>query len=236
MAAGRRGTVNVMGACSRSKASLRKVVVTSSVAAVSKGDLAAQPPLCGATYSEADWNTTSTVEKGEGYWVSKTRAERAAHELAAEHGLPLATILPNFVMGPVIGRRLDGISAGFMKAWLEGKASAGNITYCDVRDVARAHILAAETPAAAGRYIVSHATSASPGFISATLAAAFPELEIPAGEDLADETSIDNRRAAQELGLKLTPLATSFVDMARTLMALGLATPTLKGGAKKAAA
>lgn len=48
--------------------------------------------------------------------VSKTEAERAAWRLAEQHGLSLVTILPNFIMGPIIGTRADGVSFGFMKA------------------------------------------------------------------------------------------------------------------------
>jgi nucleoside-diphosphate-sugar epimerase len=39
---------------------------------------------------------------------------------------------------------------------MEGGAIGGPWRLCDVRDVARAHVLAAETPGASGRYIVSH--------------------------------------------------------------------------------
>ena len=162
---------------------------------------------------------------GQGYWVSKTQAERAAWAAAEEAGLDLVTILPNFVMGPALSRRDDGISCGFMKGWLEGKASTGNITYCDVRDVARAHVLAAELPHAAGRYIVSHRGSADPAFISRTLRARIPRLDIPEGEALAAEETIDNSKVERELGLHLTPLAASFADMAATLIALGVAQP-----------
>ena len=41
--------------------------------------------------------------------------------------------------------------------------------YCDVRDVARAHILAAEVPGANGRYLVSHVNTVPSKFISDTL-------------------------------------------------------------------
>lgn len=224
------GTKNVLAACARNKATIKRIIVTSSVAAVSKS-LASAPPKNGTLFTEEDWNETSTIENGEGYWVSKTRAERAAWDLARENGLDLVTILPNFIMGPIMSTRTDGISVGFLKGWLEGTASTGNITYSDVRDVARAHVLAAETPGASGRYIVSQATSASPAFISAALRARFPQFHIPAGEELADETTIDNSKATRELGVHLTPLASSFVDMAVTLIALGVAKPTPAGGA-----
>ena len=66
-------------------------------------------------------------------------------------------------MGPLIARRLDGTSLGWMKGWVEGRAQAGAPVFADVRDVARAHILAAENLGASGRYIVaaSHTTPAA---------------------------------------------------------------------------
>lgn len=72
-------------------------------------------------------------------------------------------------MGPVISRRSDATSLGYMKGWVEGTAHAGAPVFADVRDVARAHILAAETPSASGRYIVSNSHSTPGAHISAWL-------------------------------------------------------------------
>ena len=53
---------------------------------------------------------------------------------------------------------------------LEGKKAIPSAQrYCDVRDVARAHILAAEVPGAHGRYLVSHDTTVPSKFVSQTL-------------------------------------------------------------------
>lgn len=97
------GTRNVLAACARALAlqpcRLQRVVLTSSCAAV-KGMVAA-PPKHGSKYTEADWNETSTAH-GEAYWAGKTQAERAAWALAAQHGLDLVTILPEFIMGPPV--------------------------------------------------------------------------------------------------------------------------------------
>ena len=46
------------------------------------------------------------MEGGEAYWVSKVQAERAAWEVAAEHGLDLITILPGEARGG--GRQVGG--------------------------------------------------------------------------------------------------------------------------------
>jgi nucleoside-diphosphate-sugar epimerase len=87
-----RGTRNVMAAADSNAASVRRVVLTSSCAAV-KGMGSPAAPVQGSTYSEADWNETSSLP-GEAYWVSKVQAERAAWEAAKESGLDLVTILP----------------------------------------------------------------------------------------------------------------------------------------------
>ncbi len=42
-----------------------------------------------------------------------------------------------------------------IQGYLEGAESLGTSANCDVRDVARAHVLAAEIPSASGRYIIS---------------------------------------------------------------------------------
>ena len=45
----------------------------------------------------------------------KVLAEREAWQLAKAAGLDLVAILPNFVLGPVLSARVDGLSAGFVK-------------------------------------------------------------------------------------------------------------------------
>lgn len=224
------GTRSVLGACVKAK--VKRVILTSSVAAVRGGKSAAKPKN-GKLYTEEDWNDTSTVANGEAYWVSKTAAERLAWDLAREHGLSLAVIAPNFVMGPVLSSALpDPLSVSFLKAWLEGKPSSGDIVFApDVRDVARAHILAATRPQAhMQRYIVSDAAATSPAAISRILKARFgATYDIPESSEECDTTpSVDNTKAQRELGLQLTPLATSLEDMAVTMIQLGIATPRAK--------
>ena len=52
---------------------------------------------------------------------------------------------------------------------VEGKAAEGTPIICDVRDVAAAHVAAAERPSASGRYIVSQRAPIAPSFVSQTL-------------------------------------------------------------------
>ena len=46
---------------------------------------------------------------------AQVRAEKRAVELAAETGLKLISICPNFVLGPPLSSRVDSLSVGFMK-------------------------------------------------------------------------------------------------------------------------
>ncbi|KXZ41729.1 hypothetical protein GPECTOR_302g824 [Gonium pectorale] len=194
----------------------------------------------GQRYSEEDWNTLSTLE-AEPYWVSKVEAERTAWRLAEELGLPLVTILPNFVMGPVLApEAAGGTSVGFFKAFVEARADkpppSGSWTFVDVRDVAAAHLLAATVPGAAGRrYIVSRSKAASSRTVTDILRTGVPELAgMPEGEPAAEEERIDSSRSECELGLVYTPLQQTLVDMAVSLIRLGIASPA--GAAADAAA
>ena len=227
------GTRNVLLSAAKALPSgLRRVILTSSCAAI-KGNNNAAPPKNGALYSEVDWNETSTVEAGEAYWVSKVKAEKLAWELAKEHGIDLVTILPEFIMGPIISARTDGTSVGYLKTWAEGTAQSGAPVFADVRDVAKAHVLAAENPEASGRYIVANPLSTPPQDITAWLRDSFPEFEFE--EPGAKEESkgvVDSSKVQKELGLALTPVRSTVVDMVATLIALGLAKPKAKAGSK----
>jgi hypothetical protein len=64
--------------------------------------------------------------------------------------------------------------------------------------------------------------------VTATQQEAFPEYDIPAGEDKAPEDSVDASRTEQDLGIVPIPLRETIVDMARTLIATGIAQPKRK--------
>uniref|UniRef100_A0A061REF8 Flavanone 4-reductase n=1 Tax=Tetraselmis sp. GSL018 TaxID=582737 RepID=A0A061REF8_9CHLO len=220
-----KGTINVLQSVVKNKESVKRVVLTSSVAAV-HGEYAS-PPKSGDLYTEEDWNETSSLGNKQAYHLSKVLAEREAWRMAKEEGLDLVTVCPNFIIGPLTSPRADGVSVGFFKGLLETAAPDKSLTFCDVRDVARAHILAAEEPKAAGRYIVSQRRATAPAELHGFLADAFPDLHFPAPTAETHEVTdkIDNAKAARELGLVLSPLRSTVVDMARTMIALGVAKP-----------
>ena len=61
------------------------------------------------------------------------------------------------------------IRASQVQGIVEGKPVEGTPLICDVRDVANAHVLAAETPSASGRYIVSQGTPVTATYLSKVL-------------------------------------------------------------------
>lgn len=144
-----RGTESVLEACLKAP-SVRRVVVTSSIAAI------ADHAESGHVFTEADWNSLSTVTR-QPYHYSKTMAERQAWELAglAQGRFDLVTINPVMVTGPSLVPSLNTTNAmvrDIMNGVYPGVMDL-NWSFVDVRDVARAHRLAVETPDARGRNI-----------------------------------------------------------------------------------
>lgn len=140
------GTRNVMEAARR--AGVRKVVVTSSTAAVTWQRAKDQGP--DRVWTEADWNMDSTLTEGP-YRLSKRMAEKEAWRLAEAYDMSLAVINPAFVLGPPVLARASGVSVGFGRklfsgAFAESGAPGGAKAFgvVDVRDLATAHIRALE--------------------------------------------------------------------------------------------
>ena len=142
------GTRRVLKAAA--EAGVQRVVVTSSLAAISGG----HPVDNSRVYSEDDW---SIVERCPPYPKSKTLAERAAWDFVAsldgEAPMELCVINPGAVLGPVLNRHYSTsgeIVRKLMAKELPGTAKIG-FSWVDVRDVAAAHTAAMTAPGAAGQ-------------------------------------------------------------------------------------
>jgi nucleoside-diphosphate-sugar epimerase len=144
------GTLRVLRAAARS-GTVQRVVMTSSTDAIVHGHAAP-----GHVSTEADW---SDPEKLAPYPKSKMNAERVAWDFAATHPVELVTINPGLVLGP-LHRQQQATSMEVIRLLLARKLPAVpklSFAVVDVRDIAAAHRLAMETPAAAGhRYICAN--------------------------------------------------------------------------------
>ncbi len=156
-----KGTRNVLMAANLSK-SVKKVVLTSSVAAV-HGDNIDMYNKGIEAFTENDFNDTSSV-KHQPYSYSKVLAEKEAWNISRQQSnWQMVVINPSFVMGPSLTPNTSSESIAFMKDLLKGKYYLGipdlQFGFVDVRDVAKAHILALENEKAQGRHILAERTA-----------------------------------------------------------------------------
>jgi nucleoside-diphosphate-sugar epimerase len=143
------GTRNILQSCiqrnSEASEAIRKIVVTSSMAAVRGiGSL----PSNGQFFTTEDWNMESKID-GEGgldaYMLSKRLAEEEAWRLALEHRLNLQVVNPAFIIGPPRSPHLlPSTSCQWMLGWIRDGFMDFPRNLVDVRDVAKAHIMVAE--------------------------------------------------------------------------------------------
>jgi nucleoside-diphosphate-sugar epimerase len=129
-------------------AGVRRVVLTSSFAAVGYGQAPRKEP-----FTEADWTNPDGADVSP-YAKSKTLAERAAWNFLAREGagLELATVNPVGVFGPVLSA--DYATSILVVEKMMNGALPGCPRICfgavDVRDVADLHLRAMTNPAAKG--------------------------------------------------------------------------------------
>lgn len=150
-----KGTRNVLEAANRVPG-IKRIVLTASVVSI-YGDAIDMKNAGLAAFTEAQWNTTSSVDH-QPYNYSKVAAERAAWEIAkAQSRWDLLTINPGLVLGPSLSLASDSASLATLKELADGTMMSGvpkmEFGLVDVRDVALAHIKAGFTPSASGRHI-----------------------------------------------------------------------------------
>ena len=237
-----KGTEAVLAAAA--KAGVRRVVLTSSFAAITD-----EPPADRAL-SEADWNEKSSLTRNP-YYFSKTQAERAAWRFVdeAKPGFDLVVVNPFLVIGPSYTKALN--ESNKMLADMTKGAYPGVLAltwgFVDVRDVARAHVLALATPTAKGRYLCAGDILTMRETVAA-LREALPQAKLPrlpldnfAGTALLKlashmqpagvgsylrshvgrKLSYDNAKIRRELGLTFRPARAAIADAAADLVKWG---------------
>ncbi|UGT62351.1 SDR family oxidoreductase [Nocardia asteroides] len=222
-------------------AGVRRVVQTSSTAAIvyGHGD--------DGVRTEADW---TVVEKATAYPKSKVLAERAAWDFAAAHpdGPELVVLNPGMILGPLLGAATSTSHEPVRRLLareMPGMPKVGWVPV-DVRDLAVAHRLALETPAAAGNRYICAGDSLSFADIARVLDEEFgprgyriPSRTIPdlvvrtvalfdrgvrlTVPNLGIREQVSAEKARTELGWSMRPVRESIVDTAESLIRAGLA-------------
>ena len=222
------------------KHNLKKVVLTSSVAAIY------ETMESKSYYDENDWSDPENPAISH-YSKSKTLAERAAWEFVENenHPFELAVINPALVIGPSLSGDL-GESNKAIEMVATGKMPVAvplQFGYVDVRDVAAAHILAMQIPASNGeRFALAEKdlwygdvakvlrdngfdkapTLAVPVWLAKILAIFSKELKL-AVPYLGRLRSVKNTSKAKDiLGWNPRPAEESIVEIAQQIQDMGL--------------
>jgi nucleoside-diphosphate-sugar epimerase len=227
------GTTEILKAVHRSAKSVKRVVITSSFAAISNYS---NPPK---VYTEEIWNdqtmeeALTTTNPQAAYRASKKLAEKAAWDFLENEkpGFTLVTLCPPMIYGPVLHqvKSLDDLntsSARILKLYqgIPRSGPVGSPMHIDVRDLAQAHVLAIENPKAANQRFFMAAQLATEKELRAIMEKNFPEIR----GNLRDEVTetlppwgIDNSKSINVLGVKYRPLEDTIVDTVKSLKALG---------------
>uniref|UniRef100_A0A2P2I048 NADPH-dependent aldehyde reductase ARI1-like n=1 Tax=Hirondellea gigas TaxID=1518452 RepID=A0A2P2I048_9CRUS len=236
-------------------AGVKKMVLTSSFQTIT-GD--PSPWVEGKTYTEEDW-TDIDYPNLEFYPKSKTMAERAAwafvENMPEESKIELSTIQPTFVWGPPLLKcQAYTPSMESMINILTNKYPGHpsiSVPFCDVRDVAEAHVKCLTTPAAAGKRFIIYSrcewlattakildeelkpqgyalyTNTIPYFVLWFFS--FFKRKLTASNFLQKldlQISISNRNMVEVLGIQPTDLRKTVLDMAYSIIELGMVPKT----------
>lgn len=240
------GTENVLMAANKTD-SVKKVVLTSSVAAV-HGDNIDMKEKGLKEFTEANFNTSSSVEH-QPYSYSKVVAEKKAWEIyEKQNNWQLVVINPSFVLGPPLNAITNSESLQFMQDMLSGKFYLGapnlQFGFVDVRDVARAHLLALECGEAEGRYILAERTMSvydlskmikqlfgkkyrlplmrAPKFMLYLTGWMFGLTRKFIKRNVGYFIKLNSTKSREKLGLKYRPLKETIVDMVNQMESFGL--------------
>ncbi|WP_316575512.1 SDR family oxidoreductase [Nocardia canadensis] len=234
------GTLRVLRAAAASP-TVRRVVLTSSIVTVNQGHDVDK------VFTEQDW---SNPDRLTGYDKSKALAERAARDFvdrASGLGFDLVTLHPPMILGPVLHPQSNMSHEPVIR--LLGRKVLGSLdvgwSTVDVRDLARAHRLAIETPEAGGQRYICGGDHVWMREMASILAAEFgprgftvPSRTLPdwlvrlaaLTDDavqrvvpaLGKRERVSAAKAKAELGLTFLPVRQSVLDTAESLLAHGV--------------
>ena len=234
-----KGTLNVLDACAKEGSAVRRVVLTSSFAALMNVGGRSPWPM-DFVYDETHWNISSAPDadgmfpepvNAHAYRWSKTMAERAAWAYTGK--FDVATVLPPMVLG-ANKQKLSSVedlnqSSLILYNLLAGKmphVMPGSVGFVDVADVARAHVLAATVPGASGqRYLCSGETRTWLDVVG-ILRVMYPNAPLPTtcpdGSTTQPCLLLKNDKIKAELGLDFVPLEQTLRAQCDALQQAGL--------------
>ena len=146
------GTLRVLNA--GLNAGVEQIIKTSSIVAMFRKPNRTNP----YTFGENDWSDENWIEGVSDYFLSKTKAEKAAWKLMESKGLKnkLTTINPGGVFGDALDKK-GGTSIEYIRQFMKGKfpgAPKFAVLICDVKDIAKAHVACIGNNKVGGRRLI----------------------------------------------------------------------------------
>jgi dihydroflavonol-4-reductase len=238
------GTLRAMNAAHG--AGVKRVVLTSSVAAIYGTDL----PAGKTEFDETIWSDPTHIIGRVAYTKSKTLAEKAAWDYIAAHApeIELTTVNPVLVAGAPLDAHF-GASVSVVERVLNGvDPLLPDISFSivDVKDVAAMHVKAITTDAAKGQRFIAAAgmrtflqiaealkaefrgrkisTTMAPSFVIRFLALFDGEVKavLPS---LGKHIGVNSSKARKTLGIDFIPVETTLAETAHYLIDNGFVKP-----------
>lgn len=169
-----------------------KVIFTSSMAAV-RGS--GQVPKNEKFYTHEDYNILSELGKnwGSSYQWSKAESEKKSWEIAKENNIPFVSLCPSFIFGPPTDPKTsNSFSLSIVSSWIRGESPVQSRLCVDVRDVAKAHVIAGKSKGAVNeRIIVSTEARLPSTMMAAELKRISTEIGVGDAEKIHADTEFD---------------------------------------------
>ena len=237
------GTLRVLNA--GLNAGVEQIIKTSSIVAMFRKPNRTNP----YTFGENDWSDENWIEGVSDYFLSKTKAEKAAWKLMESKGLKnkLTTINPGGVFGDALDKK-GGTSIEYIRQFMKGKfpgAPKFAVLISDVKDIAKAHVACIGNNKVGGRRLIVGKDVKRLVELSQLIAEAMPEYKkkLPTKElpnlmvklisyidssaktmipDLGIMMQTDTSYAEEILGFKFKPAKGCISENAKSVVRLGL--------------
>ena len=237
------GTLRVLNA--GLNAGVEQIIKTSSIVAMFRKPNRSNP----YSFGENDWTDVNWVEGVSDYFLSKTKAERAAWDFMESKGLKnkLTAINPGGVFGDALDKK-GGTSIEYVRQFMKGKfpgAPKFAVLISDVKDIAKAHVACIGNNKVGGRRLIVGKEVKRLVELSQLMAEAMPEYakKLPKKElpnfmvklisyldssaktmipDLGIIMQTDTTYAEELLGFKFKPAKDCMAENAKSVVRLGL--------------
>ena len=237
------GTLRVLNA--GLNAGVEQIIKTSSIVAMFRKPNRTNP----YKFGENDWSDENWIEGVSDYFLSKTKAEKAAWRLMESKGLKnkLTTINPGGVFGDALDKK-GGTSIEYIRQFMKGKfpgAPKFAVLISDVKDIAKAHVACIGNNKVGGRRLIVGKEVKKLVELSQLIAEAMPEYKkkLPTKElpnlmvklisyidssaktmipDLGIMMQTDTSYAEEILGFKFKPAKGCISENAKSVVRLGL--------------